>query len=169
VKGVVPFAIEGFQTRPLVDGDVAPLEALFDEDPEYFEVNGRRFPVAEMRAALPPGMTFDDKFTYVLDRDGRPAGLIDVVRGFPEPHIWYLGFIFLSVRVRGGGAGRRCLHALYDWVRAQGGTVIRLGVVEPNLKARHLYATEGFEFEAMREIDVAAKRMRRTLVLRRAL
>jgi hypothetical protein len=54
-------------------------------------------------------------------------------------------------------------------VRAQGGSVIRLGVVEPNIKARHLYATEGFEFEAMREIDVEAKRMRRTLVLRRAL
>jgi hypothetical protein len=59
------------------------------------------------------------------------------------------------------------LHALYDWVRAQGGTVIRLGVAEPNARAHHRYATEGFEFETMREIDPAAKRMRRTLVLRR--
>jgi GNAT superfamily N-acetyltransferase len=118
---------------------------------------------------LPPGKTFDDKFTFVLERDGRVEGLIDFICGYPEPHVWYLGFIFLSVRVRGGGTGRRCLHALYDWVRARGGTVIRLGVVEPNLKARHLYATEGFEFEAMREVDPEAKRMRRTLVLRRAL
>ena len=54
-------------------------------------------------------------------------------------------------------------------MRGQGGSVIRLGVVEPNEKARHLYATEGFEFEAMREVDPQAKRMRRTLVLRRAL
>jgi GNAT superfamily N-acetyltransferase len=161
--------IPGFNVRPLLAGDVPALEALFDEDPEYFEINGRRFAVEEMRTALPPGRTFDDKFTYVLERDGRPEGMIDSVRGFPEPHVWYLGFIFLSMRVRGGGEGRRCLHALYDWVRAQGGTVIRLGVVEPNLKARHLYATEGFEFETMREIDPAAKRMRRTLVLRRAL
>ncbi|NOT41304.1 MAG: GNAT family N-acetyltransferase [Alphaproteobacteria bacterium] len=164
-----PLTIPGFHTRPLVDGDVAAVEALFDEDPEYFEINGRRFPVEEMRTALPPGRSFDEKFTYVLERDGRAEGLIDIIRGFPEPHVWYLGFIFLSMRVRGGGTGRRCLHALYDWVRAQGGTVIRLGVVEPNAKARHLYATEGFEFEAMREIDPEAKRMRRTLVLRRAL
>jgi hypothetical protein len=54
-------------------------------------------------------------------------------------------------------------------VRAQGGTVIRLGVVEPNAKARHLYATEGFVHETTREIDPAAKRMRRTLVLQRPL
>jgi GNAT superfamily N-acetyltransferase len=164
-----PPIIPGFDVRPLIDSDVPALERLFDEDAEYFEINGRRFSVDEMCAALPPGRTFDDKFTYVLERDGEVEGLIDVVRGFPEPHVWYLGFVFLSLRVRGGGTGRRCLHALYEWVRAQGGTVIRLGVVEPNLKARHLYATEGFEFEAMREIDVEAKRMRRTLVLRRAL
>ncbi|MFM9863396.1 MAG: N-acetyltransferase family protein [Micropepsaceae bacterium] len=161
--------IPGFHVRSLADTDEPALDRLFDEDPEYFEINGRRFPVEEMRAALPAGKTFDDKFIFVLERDGRVEGLIDIIRGFPEPHVWYLGFILLSVRVRGGGTGRRCLHSLYDWVRAQGGTVIRLGVVEPNLKARHLYATEGFEFEAMREIDVEAKRMRRTLVLRRAL
>lgn len=161
--------IPNFHVRPVVDGDVPALERLFDEDPEYFEINGRRFSVEEMRTALLPGRTLDDKFTYVLERGGKPEGIIDIVRGFPEPHVWYLGFIFLSTRVRGGGAGRRCLHALYDWVRGQGGTAIRLGVVEPNLKARHLYATEGFEFEAMREIDPENKRMRRTLVLRRAL
>jgi GNAT superfamily N-acetyltransferase len=164
-----PPIIPGFDVRPLLASDVPALEVLFDEDPEYFEINGRRFSVEEMRTALPPGLGFDDKFTFVLERDGRLEGLIDFVRGFPEPHVWYLGFIFLSLRARGGGTGRRCLHALYDWVRAQGGTVIRLGVVEPNLKARHLYATEGFEFEAMREVDVQAKRARRTLVLRRSL
>ena len=50
-----------------------------------------------------------------------------------------------------------------------GSTVMRLGVVEPNAKARHLYATEGFTFETAREADPANKRMRRTLVLRRQL
>ena len=161
--------IEGFAVRPFADADVAPLQALFDQDPEYFEINGRAFPVEEMRDALPPGRARDDKFLFVLERDGRVEGLIDIVRGYPEPHIWYLGFIFLSKAVRGGGQGRRCLHALYNWVRAQGGTAIRLGVVEPNAKARHLYATEGFVFEAMREIDPAVKRLRRTLVLQRPL
>lgn len=164
-----PPIIPGFHVRPLLVGDVPGLQVLFDEDPEYFEINGRAIPVEEIRTALPPGRTADDKFLFVLERDGRHAGMIDIIRDYPDPHVWHLGFIFLSKSVRGRGEGRRCLRALYDWVRAQGGTVIRLGVVEPNAKARHLYATEGFELEAVREVDPAAKRMRRTLVLRRAL
>ncbi len=161
--------IPGFHVRPLLAGDVSALQVLFDEDPEYFEINGRAIPVEEIRTALPPGRAAEDKLLFVLEREGRHAGLIDVIRHYPEPHVWHLGFIFLSKSARGGGTGRRCLRALYDWMRAQGGTAIRLGVVEPNAKARHLYATEGFEFETMREVDPTAKRMRRTLVLRRAL
>lgn len=160
--------IGGFVVRAFEERDIAPLQARFDEDPEHFELVGRAFPVEEMRDALPAGRTRDDKFLFVLEREGRPEGLIDMVRDYPEPHVWHLGSIFLSKAVR-GGTGRRCLRALYGWVRAQGGTVIRLGVAEPNARARHLYATEGFEFEAMREVDPQAKRMRRTLVLRRAL
>jgi RimJ/RimL family protein N-acetyltransferase len=164
-----PPTIQDFHVRPLLTSDVQALQVLFDEDPEYFEINGRPIPVEEICAAVPSGRSVDDKFLFVLERNGALAGVIDLIRDYPEPHVWHLGFIFLSKRVRGGGEGRRCLHALYEWVRAQGGTVIRLGVVEPNLKARHLYATEGFEFEATREVDAQAKRMRRTLVLRRAL
>lgn len=161
--------IPDFTVRVLEDRDVAPLQSLFDEDTEYFELNGRPIPAEEICTALPPGRTRDDKFLFVLERDGRVAGMIDLIRGYPEPHIWHLGFIFLAKAARGDGAGRRCLRALYDWVRAQGGTVIRLGVVEPNAKARHLYATEGFIYETTREVDPALKRMRRTLVLQRAL
>ena len=166
---MTPPTIDGFNVRALEERDIPALQALFDEDAEYFEINGRAFPVEEVRDALPPGRTRDDKFLFVLERDGRCEGILDLIRGYPEPDIWHLGLIFLSKRVRGGGEGRRCLRALYDWVRAQGGSVLRLGVVEPNVKARHLYATEGFEFETTREIDPEVKRMRRTLVLRRAL
>jgi GNAT superfamily N-acetyltransferase len=124
--------------------------------------------VEEICAAVPPGRSRGDKFLFELERDGCAEGMMDIIRGYPEPHIWHLGFIFLSKAVRGDGAGRRCLRALYGWVRAQGGTVIRLGVVEPNAKARHLYATEGFEHESTREIDQQARRLRRTLVLHRS-
>lgn len=169
MKSDLQLQIPAFHVRALEECDIPALQALFDRDLEYFELNGRPFPAEEIRTALPPGRSRDDKFLFVLEREGKPEGMLDLIRGYPEPHIWHLGFIFLSKAARGGGVGRRCLHALYDWVRARGGTVLRLGVVEPNEKARHLYATEGFEFETMREIDPVAKRMRRTLVLRRAL
>ena len=162
--------IEGLTVRPLRRADWDAVQRAFDGDPEYFnEINGRLFSVEEVCTALPPGLTLEDKFTFAVERDGHVEGIFDFVRGYPEPQIMYLGLIFLSKRIRGGGVGRRCLHAVYVWARSMGATALRLGVVEPNLKARHLYATEGFVQEATREADPAAKRMRRTLVLQRPL
>ena len=162
--------IPGFTVRPLADRDAAPLQALFDEDPEYFHgMNGRDIPVEEIRNALPPGLSRDDKFLYVIEQDNRLAGMIDVIRGFPEPATWYLGFLFIAKAFRGAHLGRNTLHALYDWARAHGAKAIRLGVVEDNARARWLYATEGFVFQVMREVDPAMNRLRRTLVLERHL
>ncbi len=157
-------------TRALEDRDAAPLQALFDADPEYFlGMNGRKIPVEEIRTMLPSGRTREDKFLYAIERDGHLAGIIDLIRGYPEPATWHLGFLFIAKAFRAAGLGRAALHALYGHVHAQGGKVLRLGVVEDNNRARWLYATEGFVFEAMREVDPAANRLRRTLVLRRPL
>ena len=160
--------IPGFIVRPFEDRDVPPLQTLFDADPEFFQaINGRDIPVGEIRAALPLGRTIEDKFFFAITQGDSIAGMIDIIRGYPEPTTWFLGFLFLAKDARGAGAGRRALHALYDWVRAQGGTALRLGVVEGNTRARWLYATEGFVFKATREPDPAENRMRRTLVLER--
>lgn len=162
-------AIDGFTVRPFEDRDAAPLQALFDEDREFFQdINGRDIPVAELRAALPPGRTHDDKFEFVIERDG-VAGMIDLIRGHPEPATWHLLFIFLAKNVRGAGAGRCALRAICDWTKGQGAAALHLGVAETNSRARQLYATEGFVPIGVREVDPAARRMRRTLVLERTL
>ena len=164
------FHIPNFTTRPLEERDANPLQALFDEDPEYFlGMNGRDIPVAEIRAAIPPGRAREDKFLYTIERDARLVGMIDLIRGYPEPATWYLGFLFIAKAFRAAGLGRATLHALYGHARAQGGKALRLGVVEDNARARWLYASEGFVFSAMREVDPAMNRLRRTLVLERPL
>lgn len=155
--------------RSLEGDDKGVLQREFDRDVVYFRaINGRDIPIDEICSALPPGRAPTDKFTFVLERDGDVAGMIDIIRGYPEAQVWYLGFMFVSKAWR-GGLGRRVLRGLYGWVKSQGGIALRLGVVEPNLKARRLYATEGFVFEAVREIDPGLRRMRRTLVLQRPL
>ena len=161
--------IAGCRVRRLADEDKAALSAAFERDREYFDaINGRDIPLEEICSVVPAGRALKDKHTFVLERDGQVAGMIDMVQDYPAPGVWYLGFLYVVERFR-GGLGRDALHGLYTWTKARGGHAIRLGVVEPNLRARHLYATEGFEFEAVREVDPALNRMRRTLVLNRRL
>ena len=161
--------IKGCRVRRLAEADKSELKAAFVRDREYFDdINGRDIPLDEICSHVPPGRLMQDKHLFVMEREGQVAGMIDIIEGYPEPGVWYLGFLYIVDRFR-GGLGRQALHGLYAWAKAQGGHAIRLGVVEPNLRARHLYATEGFAFEAIREVDPSINRMRRTLVLSRRL
>lgn len=161
--------IEGCLVRPITEADKPALRTAFKGDHEYFEViNGREIALEEVCSHVPSGSAPDDKFLFVIEQGGQVAGMIDLIRDHPEVGVWHLGFLYVVDGFR-GGMGRRALRGLYPWLKAQGARVVRLGVVEPNVRARHLYATEGFAFESCRDADPSVKRMRRTLVLRRAL
>jgi GNAT superfamily N-acetyltransferase len=146
---------------------------MFEADPAYFELAHGRLPgpeeVEDLVAALPPDgdRPYRDKFLFTLQADGRPCGVIDLIRGYPEASTWYLGLLYLARERRGRGHGRRLLRALFVWVAAQGGKAVRLAVVEGNAPARWLYATEGFVCRAVREPNAALNRSRRLLVLER--
>jgi GNAT superfamily N-acetyltransferase len=165
--------IEGFTVRPFEERDAPALQALFETDPEYFSLaDGFVDDIQELdqvRATLPPGCSRDDKFLFVICKGARIAGMIDIIRGFPERSTWYLPLLFLAKDLRSQGHGRRGLHAIYAWVRQQGGAAVSVTVAEGNSLGRWLYATEGFVFKGAREPDAAAHRLRRTLILERAL
>lgn len=159
--------------RAVVDGDAGPIQAMFESDPAYFELTQGAPPgpaeVQSLVTALPPdgNRGYEDKFLFILLDGNEVAGVVDLIRDYPAPSIWYLGLIFLVPTQRGRGLGRAVLRGLYSWVAAQGGAALRLGVVEGNERARCLYASEGFVLQATREPDVTVKRVRRVLVLER--
>lgn len=162
-------SVEGCRVRALSEADKPALQAAFDLDHRYFnEINGRFIPLDEICTHLPPGNAPDDKFLFAVEQGSEVAGMIDLIRNCPEHATWHLGFLYVIERFR-GGLGRKVLRSLYPWLRSQGAVALRLGVVEPNAPARHLYASEGFVVEGSREADPSIKRMRRTLVLRRML
>lgn len=161
--------------RALVESDAGPIQAMFESDPAYFELTQGAPPgpeeVKSLVSGLPPDSDrgYEDKFLFILMDGADVAGVVDLIRDYPTASTWYLGLIFLIPTQRGKGLGRTVLHGLYTWIAAQGGTALRLGVVEGNASARWLYATEGFVFQASREPDPAVRRVRRVLVLERAL
>jgi GNAT superfamily N-acetyltransferase len=161
--------------RAVIEGDAGPIQAMFESDPVYFELTQGAPPspteVQNLVTALPPDgdRGYEDKFLYVLMDGDDLVGVVDLIRDYPTPSTWYLGLIFLVPALRGKGLGRAVLRGFYDWIAAQGGTALRLGVVEGNQRARWLYASEGFVFQAAREPDLTVKRVRRVLVLERPL
>jgi RimJ/RimL family protein N-acetyltransferase len=131
--------------------DEARLQSLFEADPDYFKIaeGAPPGPAAAngLLSDLPQGKEYRDKFDYaVTDRDGALVAVIDLLRGYPEDKIWFLGLLFIAPANRNKGLGTRALEAIFAHVQKQGGSALRLGVVRGNVKARALYDRMGFQF-----------------------
>lgn len=153
--------LPGFVVRNLSASDAPVLQALFETDLHYFQIVQGSPPASDeaktLFADLPPGKGKEDKFVYgAFDDAGDLAAVLDVVRGYPEPQIWYLGLIFVAPPFRGSGLGSRLIDALCDHVHVQGAQTLRLAVVRTNARARALYDRRGFHFVVERERVVAS-------------
>jgi len=128
----------------------AALQALFARDPAYFErVEGAPLRADEGAALLverPPSVPLEHKHVVIVD----DLVVLDLLEGFPEPTIWYLGLIFVAPEARGRGLGTRVLEALATALRARGARGLRLAVAVTNPDARRLYDRLGFAFVARR-------------------
>jgi ribosomal protein S18 acetylase RimI-like enzyme len=145
-----------YSVRLAVSADEVRLQALFESDPDYFEVTQgtppRSTEASDLLSDLPEGKNYCDKFVYaIFDRDNALAALVDLVRAYPDDKTWFLGLIFVAPASRNAGLGTRLLHAIFAEIKQHGGRAVRLGVARGNARARALYDRIGFHFIYERE------------------
>ncbi len=128
--------------------DLPAIQSLFETDPSFWEIcegaPPRPTEAAEMLRELPPEVSIERKQVYVVTLDDALVAVVDLIAGFPEPAIYFLGLIFIAPLARHRSLGTRLFAALDDHVTASGGTALRLAVVVDNPAARRLYVRLGF-------------------------
>lgn len=129
--------ISGYVWRGLQPEDAELLQRLFDQCADYsLIVEGEpAAPTAaqELFQETPPGRSLADKFVFgLLDRRGEIIAVLEGLRHYPEDHIWWIGLLLLAPTVRQQGLGRRIVDGFFEYVRAQAGIAIMLGVVADN-------------------------------------
>jgi ribosomal protein S18 acetylase RimI-like enzyme len=133
----------------VMDGDevgTRSLQKLLDDDASTWALLEGAPPrpdeARQMITDRPPGVTPERKYVWIWGSDA----VIDIVEGYPDATTWYLGLIFIAPRARNTGLGAHLMRALAEYVRAHGGTAVRLAVVTTNVGARRLYDRLGFAF-----------------------
>ncbi len=95
---------------------------------------------------VPPGNLPEDKFVFgIVNQRNDLVGLLDVVHSYPEKKIWWIGLLLLIPDIRSQGIGQKVLEGFANYVRANGGQAIMLGVVEDNARAYQFWSRVGFE------------------------
>jgi GNAT superfamily N-acetyltransferase len=156
------FAGEGFRVRPLTATDAASVQAFLMACDDYaVMLTGKPHEAdaaAQVFAALPPDKTAADKFVLAIDAPDRPLiGLIDAIRDYPEPGVWFLGLMLLRPDERSQGTGEKVYAAFAEWVFGQDGDIVRLGVVKQNERALAFWTKAGFQEVARQPMRFADK------------
>lgn len=95
---------------------------------------------------LPPGKTTDDKLALgIRTEKGELIGVLDLVDGYPQDSVCFIGLLLLRPDYRGNGLGCQIMRCVAHWAARQGFKALMLGVVEENQVGIRFWESCGFE------------------------
>lgn len=142
------YEISGYSIRSLTKEDRDEIFEFLQENSDYFLLENGRLPRdtdgQTFVTDLPPNKQPSDKFAISVDLDHRIAALVEIVRDYPEEHIWWIGLLLIHPSYRGIGLGGRICRLLEQLVCLMRGKEIRLGVLAKNIPGHHFWKRMGF-------------------------
>lgn len=112
------------------------------ENPEVARVMSE----VQFAELFPGGSPADGQFVMNVLDDDETVGTLWMGRPFSgDANTWFIYDIEIAREVRGRGFGRATMEAAEAWTRERGGTRVALNVFGPNLTARSLYDSLGYE------------------------
>jgi ribosomal protein S18 acetylase RimI-like enzyme len=91
----------------------------------------------------------DQRIFDVMDDETKVGSLWLATREERNAGEWYVYDIVIDEEFRGKGFGRSAMRAAEDYVKSQGGTRLALNVFGPNVVARSLYESMGYNAMAI--------------------
>ncbi len=166
------FTFLGLRVDLLTEDDGPELDALLFRCADFIRLTEGRDPAPGdgrlLLEELPEAAPDVEKMVLGLYDGPCLIGVMDLLKDYPAPGVWYLGLMLIEPERRRSGIGAALLGALEDWIAGKGGRALRLGVVEQNAAGHRFWAREGFRDVGTVEQDLGAFR-RTVLRMERAL
>jgi ribosomal protein S18 acetylase RimI-like enzyme len=166
--------LAGYSIHRLGLEDVAALQGLFEKCADYMLlVDGRLAGPNSAESELqsrPPGKPLEDKFLFgIVNPHNDLVGELDVMRAYPDDSTWWIGLLLMEPSARSLGLGEKVVEGFADYVQANGGQAIMLGVVAKNENAYRFWSRRGFELVQEREPQAFGEKTHIVRVMRRSL
>ena len=136
-----------YRIRRLTCDDTEEILALYLGNPMYYRYcppPPTRESIVEDLLGLPPGKTPDDKYYLGYFSKNRLIAVIDLISGYPEAEIAFIGLFMMSEDFRGQGIGSSIIGELAAYLEAEGFSSIRLAVAKGNLQSESYWHKNHF-------------------------
>lgn len=92
----------------------------------------------------PPGVDMQYKY-YLGFFDGKTlVAVMDIIDGYPNPEIAFIGFFMVDAALQGRGNGSFIIMETAEYLRSIGKTAIRLGIDADNPQSSAFWRKNGF-------------------------
>lgn len=143
-----------YEVRALGEADAEEILRLCRANTlfyDYCEAQPTREQVLTDLRVTPPGKDPSDKYYLGFYRGGTLMAVLDLIDGYPEPEIAYLGFFMMNAAFQGRGLGSAIITELAAALKDLGKTAIRLGIDKGNPQSTHFWKKNGFAI--LREVE----------------
>lgn len=124
------------------------LQAVHDAAPAYSQVVFGRLPdgteAGETFTSTPPGFPLDQKFVLGIYLEDELIGAAELLKGYPEPDIAYIGLLLVKESHQKHGLGSLALAHITELACQWGCTAIRIAVIASNGEALGFWLRHGF-------------------------
>ena len=136
-----------YKVRRLTESDIWLIYNLCLGNQQYYEYCSKEPSIDIIKDDMtitPPGKCVSDKY-YVGFFDGeRLIAALDLIDGYPEDDIAFIGFFMLAKELQGQGLGSLISEEICDYLKSIGFKKVRLGIDKDNPQSNHFWKKNGF-------------------------
>ena len=135
------------------DEDVDVIFELCKGNSEYYKwcskQNSKELILHDLHIT-PPGIDINDKYYVGFYDNDELVAIMDLIDGYPEKDIAFIGFFMMNANRQGSGRGSALIDGLFAYLKDIGKTEVQLGIDADNPQSTHFWKKNGFE--TIREI-----------------
>ncbi|MCR5166049.1 MAG: GNAT family N-acetyltransferase [Oscillospiraceae bacterium] len=118
---------------------------------EYCEAEPTKEQVLNDLHITPPGIALSDKYYIGFYQNETLIAVMDLIDGYPEPEVAYIGFFMMNKDVQGKGIGTEIIREMSAYLKTEGKTAVRLAIDKGNPQSTHFWKKNGFI--VIKEVD----------------
>ena len=93
---------------------------------------------------LPPGIKKENKYFIGFYDENKLVGVMDLIDGYPDKDIIYIGLLMLDINIQGKGIGTMIINDLFNYLKELNYKEVQLGFVKTNPQASSFWKKLGF-------------------------
>ena len=137
------------------DSDAESILNLYSGNAQFFQYCEAEPTIEQILHDLhitPPNISMSDKYYVGFYEDKTLVAVMDLIDGYPNVDIAYIGFFMMNPTYQGNQIGTAIIRDVIEYLRSVGKTAVQLAIDKGNPQSTHFWKKN--EFEIISEADV---------------